>query len=201
MISISSAFDGGNIRLVAAEGDRVDLEIVKDHQSDFYQWFYFRVTGAKGRPLELRILNCAGSAYPHGWDGYRACISYDRDEWVRADTAYAGGTLTISVTPEADSLWVAYFAPYSMEMHHDLVAEVAGQPGVAYRSLGKTLDGTWIICASARGRCRSGSMPASIPARRWRNGGWKARSGASSTRRTRWRGCCGGAAPSMSCRT
>jgi len=141
MTGISSAFDGGNIRLVAAEGDRVDLEIVKDHQSDFYQWFYFRVTGAKGRSLQLRILNCAGSAYPHGWDGYRACVSYDRDEWVRADTRYEGGVLTISVTPEADSLWVAYFAPYTMEMHHDLVAEVAGEPGVEYRSLGKTLDG------------------------------------------------------------
>ncbi|HEY0311103.1 MAG TPA: M14-type cytosolic carboxypeptidase [Allosphingosinicella sp.] len=140
-LSITSAFDGGNIRLVAAQGDCIDVEIQKDHQSDFYQWFYFRVTGAKGRPLQLRIVNCAGSAYPHGWDGYRACLSYDRDTWERADTAYAGGFLTISVTPETDSLWVAYFAPYTMEMHHDLVAEVAAAPGVAYRSLGKTLDG------------------------------------------------------------
>ena len=63
-LSVSSAFDGGNIRLVAIEGDRVDLEIVKDHQSDFYQWFYFRLTGGGGRALELRILNCAGAAYP-----------------------------------------------------------------------------------------------------------------------------------------
>ena len=140
-LCITSAFDGGNIRLVAADGDRIDLEIQKDHQSDFYQWFYFRVTGAKGRPLQLRIVNCAGSAYPHGWDGYRACLSYDRDTWERADTAYAGGILTISMTPETDSLWVAYFAPYTMEMHHDLVAEIAAAPGVEYRSLGKTLDG------------------------------------------------------------
>jgi murein tripeptide amidase MpaA len=140
-LSISNAFDGGNIRVVAIEGDRADLEIVKDNQSDFYQWFYFRVTGVKGRQLQLRILNCAGSAYPNGWDNYRACISYDRDEWVRADTTYADGVLTVSVTPESDSLWVAYFAPYTMEMHHDLVAEVAGQPGVEYRSLGRTLDG------------------------------------------------------------
>ncbi|HMC91483.1 MAG TPA: M14-type cytosolic carboxypeptidase [Allosphingosinicella sp.] len=140
-LCITSAFDGGNIRLVAADGDRIDLEIQKDHQSDFYQWFYFRVTGAKGRPLQLRIVNCAGSAYPHGWDGYRACLSYDRDTWERAETAYAGGILTISVTPETDSLWVAYFAPYTMEMHHDLVAEIAAAPGVEYRSLGKTLDG------------------------------------------------------------
>ena len=49
-LSVSSAFDGGNIRLVAIEGSRVDLEIVKDHQSDFYQWFYFRLSGAAAQP-------------------------------------------------------------------------------------------------------------------------------------------------------
>ena len=40
--------------------------------SDFYQWFYFRVAGAAGREVTLRITNCAGSAYPHGWPDYKA---------------------------------------------------------------------------------------------------------------------------------
>jgi murein tripeptide amidase MpaA len=140
-LSVSSAFDGGNIRLAAVQGDRVDLEIVRDHLSDFYQWFYFRVTGGAGRPLQLRILNCAGSAYPNGWDGYRACMSEDREEWERVDTAYEDGVLTISVTPASDSVWFAYFAPFTMERHHDLVASVVAVPGVEYRSLGQTLDG------------------------------------------------------------
>ncbi len=140
-LSITSAFDGGNIRLVAIEGSRVDLEIVKDNRSTFYQWFYFRLTGAAGQPVELRILNCAESAYPLGWPGYRACMSEDRDSWERVDTSYAGGILTIRVTPAANSVWFAYFAPYTMEMHHDLVAAVAASPAVEYRSLGQTLDG------------------------------------------------------------
>jgi len=140
-LSVSSAFDGGNIRLVAIEGDRIDLEIVKDHQSDFYQWFYFRLTGGAGRALELRLLNCAGAAYPHGWAGYRACVSEDREAWRRTDTDYADGVLTIRVTPPSDSLWIAYFAPYTMERHHDLIAEIVTVPGVEYRSLGQTLDG------------------------------------------------------------
>jgi murein tripeptide amidase MpaA len=140
-LSISSAFDGGNIKLVAVDGDRVDLEIVKDHGSDFYQWFYFRVTGGSGRDLELRILNAAGSAYPNGWDGYQACVSYDREEWERTDTTYGDGALTIRVSPAADSVWIAYFAPYTMERHHDLIASVIEHPGVAYRSLGQTIDG------------------------------------------------------------
>jgi murein tripeptide amidase MpaA len=41
---------------------------------------------------------------------------------------------------------VAYFAPYSMERHHDLVSTVAALPGVEYRSLGKSLDGQDIDC-------------------------------------------------------
>jgi murein tripeptide amidase MpaA len=145
-LSISSAFDGGNIRLVAIEGDRVDLEIVKDRDSDFYQWFYFRLTGGEGRAVELRLLNCAGAAYPDGWDNYQACVSLDREEWVRADTAYDDGVLTISLTPEADSVWIAYFAPYTMERHHALVAEAVAAPGVEYRSLGQTLDGQELDC-------------------------------------------------------
>ncbi|HEY0627346.1 MAG TPA: M14-type cytosolic carboxypeptidase [Allosphingosinicella sp.] len=140
-LSVSSAFDGGNIRLVAIEGDRVDLEIVKDHMSDFYQWFYFRLTGAAGREVELRILNCAGSAYPHGWDGYNICMSHDREEWQRAESSYKGGVLTTRVTPSADSVWFAYFAPYTMERHHDLIADAVQHPAVEYRSLGQTLDG------------------------------------------------------------
>ncbi|MGQ0589283.1 MAG: M14 family metallopeptidase [Sphingosinicella sp.] len=140
-LSVSSAFDGGNIRLVVIEGDRIDLEIAKDQSSDFYQWFYFRVTGGGGRALELRILNCAGAAYPHGWEHYRGCMSYDREEWERIDTSYAGGVLTMKVTPASDSVWFAYFAPYTMERHHELVASAASYPGLAYRSLGKTLDG------------------------------------------------------------
>ena len=50
-LTISSSFDAGNIRVVSIDGDRVDLEIVKDHMSDFYQWFYFRLAGAAGREV------------------------------------------------------------------------------------------------------------------------------------------------------
>ncbi len=140
-LSISSAFDGGNIRVAAIEGNRVDLEIVKDNRSNFYQWFYFRLMGAAGQPVELRILNCQESAYPHGWPGYRACMSHDRDYWERVDTSYEDGVLTIRTTPATNSVWFAYFAPYTMERHHDFIASVTAHPAVEHRSLGQTLDG------------------------------------------------------------
>ena len=144
-ISISAAFDSGNINVLSvtdmADGVRAELEIVKDHQSDFYQWFHFRVAGIAGRNVELAIVNCADSAYPDGWPGYSARISDDREDWLLADTSYADGTLTIRLSADTDAVWLAYFAPYSMERHHDLVAWAACQPGVAHRELGLTLDG------------------------------------------------------------
>ncbi len=145
-IQICAAFDSGNIRVVGEEGDRVDLEIVKDHLSDFYQWFHFRVAGAKGRTLTFRILNAGGSAYAFGWPGYRTRWSADRQAWRTADTSYADGVLTFTHTCETDLVWFAYFAPYSMERHHGLVSVVALMPGVAHRELGRSLDDQPIDC-------------------------------------------------------
>ncbi|MEO7564252.1 MAG: M14-type cytosolic carboxypeptidase [Sphingomicrobium sp.] len=146
-LNISSAFDAGNIRVVSQKGMTGDLEIVTDHLSDFYQWFYFRVSGAAGKEVTLRITNCAKAAYPDGWLDYKACLSLDREEWVRIEeTRYADGVLTLTFTTAQDPVWIAYFAPYSMERHHDLVTSVASLPGVAYRSLGKSHDGQDIDC-------------------------------------------------------
>jgi hypothetical protein len=61
-LTISSSFDAGNIRVVNQDGDRIDLEIVHDHMSDFYQWFYFRVAGGAGRVETHRITKFATSA-------------------------------------------------------------------------------------------------------------------------------------------
>lgn len=141
-ITVSTTFDSGNIEVLRCDGpESIDLAIRKDAHSDFYQWFHFRLSGARGEACRLRITNCAGSAYPGGWPGYRAVVSTDRRHWIRTDTSYADGILTIDVTPEADSIWIAYFAPYSIERHFDLIARVAAAPGVSTRVLGQTLDG------------------------------------------------------------
>lgn len=140
-IHVNAAFDSGNIRLIAIEDDRIDLEIVADHQSDFFQWFHFRVAGARGRRLTFRILNAGKAAYAFGWPGYRARVSADRIGWRLTDGAYADGVFSFSHDFAGDVAWFAYFAPYSIERHQDLVARMAAQPGVIHRELGRTLDG------------------------------------------------------------
>lgn len=140
-ITISSAFDAGNIMVEGIDGDGARLSIRPDHQSDFYQWFHFRVSGAGGRPVTLAIVNCEGAAYPGGWPGYRARVSEDRETWTLAETHYAGGVLTIRHQPRGDAFWVAYFEPYDFERHQRLVARIAARPGIRWESLGFTLDG------------------------------------------------------------
>jgi murein tripeptide amidase MpaA len=138
---INGAFDSGNIIVTSIEGDTAHLEIRKDAHSDFYQWFYFRVSGAKGRTVTLNITNCGGSAYPGGWENYKARYSVDRHDWRQEeDTSYAGGVLTIRHRCESDIVWFAYFAPYTMERHRDLIAKIAAAPGVAHHELGQTHD-------------------------------------------------------------
>ena len=141
-LHISSNFDGGNIVcLDASDPGDVRLEIAKDNDSDFYQWFHFRLTGAKDTPCRLKIMNAGGAAYPKGWEGYRAVATNDRETWTRVPTSYADGVVTIEHTPAADSVWFAYFAPYSMERHAGLIARAQRDDRVTLEVLGETLDG------------------------------------------------------------
>lgn len=151
--SISCAFDSGNITVLsvsprAAGGWRAELAIRKDKDSDFFQWFHFRVAAQPGDDLELVITGLKDSAYPGGWPGYRACVSEDRDFWGRTETGYdaASGQLTIRYQMLGGLAWFAYFAPYSMERHHDLVAEMSSRPGVRHRELGRSIEGQPIDC-------------------------------------------------------
>ena len=105
-IEITAAFDSGNIEVLSIDGASARLAIRKDKDSDFFQWFHFRVSGAGGRPLVLRLTGLAKSAYPGGWPGYRAAVSEDRQFWGRAETSWDeaadGGTLTIRYRPAGD---------------------------------------------------------------------------------------------------
>ncbi|WP_067737399.1 M14 family metallopeptidase [Novosphingobium naphthalenivorans] len=147
-IQISAAFDSGNIEVLSIDGTTARLAIRRDHSSDFAQWFHFRVSGAKERELTLVITGLNESAYPMGWPGYNACVSEDRQFWGRAeshwDESRDGGALTIRYKPSGNLAWFAYFAPYSMERHHDLVARMTGKAD--YRCLGTTLDGQPVDC-------------------------------------------------------
>ena len=143
-LSIDAAFNGGNIDVVAIVDDRIDLEIRRDRYSGFYQWFSFRLAGARGRVTTLRIVNAGDSAFPQGWSGYKVRASTDRLAWRMIPTRYIDGVLELEWAGESELVWFAYFAPYTMEQHHALVARISVRPSVTHRELGRSLDGVAI---------------------------------------------------------
>jgi len=139
---INANFDSGNIDVIKADSaDDIRLAIRKDHQSDFYQWFHFKLFGEAGEEHVMTIENAAGAAYPDGWKGYQALASYDRETWFRVPTDYDGKQLTIRHTPEQESVFYAYFIPYSYERHQDLIQSAQQSVDCYHELLGETLDG------------------------------------------------------------
>jgi len=139
---ITANFDSGNIEVISANNaDDIRLAIRKDHQSDFYQWFHFKLFAEAGEEHVMTIENASGSAYPDGWKGYQALASYDRETWFRVPTEYNGKELTIRHTPEQESVYYAYFIPYSYERHQDLIQSAQQSIDCYHELLGETIDG------------------------------------------------------------
>lgn len=150
MLQISDSFDAGAIEVLelpqtTSGAAHIRLNVRRDSTSDptcdFRQWFYFRLHHARGRPCTITLANAGQCTYPRGWEGYRAVASYDRREWFRVPTRYEGGALHIEHTPLHDSVFYAYFEPYSYDRHLDFIGRIGQQPDVAVTRLGGTVDG------------------------------------------------------------
>ncbi len=166
MLKISSTFDSGAIEVVRLDDPAdIRLRLRKDNAADFHQWFHFRLMGAAGKPVRMVFENAASAAYPDGWKDYRCVASYDRQNWFRiAGTRYEDGQLVVEHTPERDSLYYAYFEPYSHERHLDLLARVELSPYARVRNLGSSVDGRDIDLVTV-GREAPGRVPVWIIAR------------------------------------
>ncbi len=141
-IHISSAFDAGAIDVVSlADPQDIQLNIRPDNASEFAQWFYFCLQGAAGVPVRLNFLNAGQSAYPEGWTDYRVVCSYDHQNWFRLDTDFDGQVLRTAFTPASNSVYLAYFEPYSHERHLDLLGSAAASEHVTLEHLGSTTEG------------------------------------------------------------
>ncbi len=150
MLNISTSFDSGAIEINDSQSDvtgpiHLKLSIRQDSTTDptcnFRQWFHFRVQGAQHRSCRIDFVNAGVCTYPRGWTDYRVVASYDRADWFRVPTRYDGQVLTVEHTPERDSIYYAYFEPYSGERHLDLLGRMDAAPFARVEHLGRTVDG------------------------------------------------------------
>jgi len=141
-IKISQNFDSGAIDVVSLENPAsIELKLRSDSHADIRQWFHFRVQGARGTGLNLRIVNAGQATYAKGFEDYNAVASYDGENWFRVPTSFDGEVMTIKHTPDLDSVYYAYFEPYSWERHLRLLGEVAENPAARVLDLGSSVDG------------------------------------------------------------
>jgi len=89
----------------------------------------------------MRFLNAGQATYPSGWEDYRVAASYDHTYWFRVPTSYDGQVMTMRHTPEHDSVYYAYFEPYSWERHLELLGRVEKSPLARVIDLGNTVEG------------------------------------------------------------
>jgi murein tripeptide amidase MpaA len=141
-LRISSNFDSGAIEIISAErADDIQLNIRRDSHADFAQWFHFRLQGVRDQKVALRFMNAGRSTYPDGWPDYHIVASRDRQQWFRLPSTYENGILRVEHTADSDSLWYAYFEPYSFERHLDLLGRISTSPRASLQTLGQTVDG------------------------------------------------------------
>ena len=140
---ISANFDSGNIKVIRLESPvDIELQLNKDNNSSFAQWFHFCLdTEHVMVPHTLKLTGLKESAYPDAWDGYQAVASTDRETWFRIESSFDDGTLEMQYSPDTQLTWIAYFAPYSYEQHLDLIAWAQSQHLCQSEYLGATLDG------------------------------------------------------------
>lgn len=142
MLKISTQFDGGNIEIVdISDLNNILLKLPKDNAAEYRQWFYFRAQGVAYQNLHFHFINAKESAYPEGWEDYAAMCSYDRINWFRVPTSYEDGVLSINHTPLANSVYYAYFEPYSYEQHLNLLGDSQSSGLCQIDDLGSTLQG------------------------------------------------------------
>ncbi|PSJ81403.1 M14 family metallopeptidase [Neisseria iguanae] len=142
MMKISTQFDAGSVIVkdLSTPGN-IRLALRPDNAADFAQWFYFRLQGAAYQNCVMHFDNAAEAAYPDGWKEYQACASYDRQNWFRVPTCYENGVLTINHTPLSNSVYYAYFEPYSHEQHLNLLGDAQGSGLCQIDDLGCTVQG------------------------------------------------------------
>ncbi|MEO8754506.1 MAG: M14-type cytosolic carboxypeptidase [Casimicrobiaceae bacterium] len=139
---ISAAFDAGAIEVVAGtEPGALQVNLRADSHADFMQWFYFRLQGAREQPVRIRVANAGAATYVNGWRGYQAVASYDRADWFRVPTTFDGNELVIAHVPLRDSVYYAYFEPYSWERHLALLGRADASTRARVSDLGATVEG------------------------------------------------------------
>lgn len=142
MIIVNTKFDGGSIIPVdTSNPESLNFKIRNDTNSHFAQWFYFQLSNIIYKKINITFSELSKTAYPDGWENYNICVSYNNIDWFRLPTKFDGDNLTFSLFPDVNTVYIAYFEPYSYLQHMTLIGEANCHPHFRHEILGQTHEG------------------------------------------------------------
>jgi murein tripeptide amidase MpaA len=142
-IKVNTKFDAGSIEVINIDNPQdLRFKIRRDTKSEFKQWFYFQLNGISEQEIQITLSELSTTAYPKGFEDYSIAISYDNQYWTRLPTQFDGDNLTFSLNKSSvNSVYIAYFEPYSYQRHLELIGYANQVDGVTHQILGQTLEG------------------------------------------------------------
>ena len=138
---IDADFEFGNIVVQELTNTDAVLSIRPDSEAEYFQWFYFRVTGRPDTARTFKFANAGGASYVKAWEYYRVLVSYDEENWFRISTKYDGSTLTFKHTAVESTTSYAFFVPYLTAQREALLQECESSRLVTRRSIGRSYLG------------------------------------------------------------
>ena len=150
-ISVTGQIPAGSIVVEdASDPSDIRLRLASDHASTMRGGYHFRVTGARGQAVRLRILDVrdleadrlAGrDGYEDAWTNTGPHVSYDRRDWFRVPGRVVGRDYVIHHVPASDVCYYASWAPYPLDRELDLIARVAQSSRVRVAPVARTVMG------------------------------------------------------------
>lgn len=137
---VDCAFDGGSIVVVDQQDpSNVTLALRPDNRFDLRQAFNFRVKGAKGQALTLRILDAGSARFRRGFGDLRAMCK-EGSAVFPVSTAFDGSELTIRHTPGTNTVFFSTYLPYDERRRAALVRRVEGAQGATSVRFGRSVQ-------------------------------------------------------------
>ena len=127
-VHFDANFESGNLKS-ATTADSVNY-VVTTYEDIGGRWFYFRMSGVQNKFVKVTVSNS---------DVIRAVYSYDNKAFTRFSVSESPDTNIFQKTYEYDTVYVAYYTPYTFNYLQSRIKQWSASPYVKVDTLGLTL--------------------------------------------------------------
>ncbi len=129
-VRFDANFESGNLNTVSTT-DSITYTVTTK-QDIGGRWFYFRISGVKNRFIKVKVTNS---------DVKRAMYSYDNKNFKRFTIAESPQTNVFQKTYEQDTVYVAYYTPYTITKLNEKINLWTQNPECTLNVIGLTNNG------------------------------------------------------------